>query len=99
MAEEQVPEGLTADYVNSEVREAMVALQATPDYAHLAAFPELAARRGCSLWTSQEPRRKATHIRTIRSTQGKLVLPLFTSMAELRAAMPKGKRGVRRRAP
>ena len=35
-------------------------------------------------------KKKATHIRTIRSTKGQLLLPLFTSMEELRAAVPKG---------
>lgn len=91
MAEAQIPEGLTADYENTAVRAAIHTLQATPDYAHLAAF--LAALREGYLVVdvTGTAKKKATHIRTIRSTKGQLLLPLFTSMAELRGALPKGK--------
>ncbi|MBL5972330.1 MAG: SseB family protein [Candidatus Leucobacter sulfamidivorax] len=91
MADAQIPEGLTADYANTAVREAIEALQARPDYERLAAF--LAALREGFLVAdvTGTAKKKATHIRTIRSTDGRLVLPLFTSMAELRLAMPKGR--------
>ncbi len=91
MAEAQIPEGLTADYENTAVREAIRALQSTPDYAHLAAF--LTALRDGYLVVdvTGTAKKKSTHIRTIRSTKGQLLLPLFTSMEELRAALPKGK--------
>ncbi len=91
MADAQIPEGLTADYANDEVRDALLAFQAEPDYARLADF--LTALRAGYLVVdvTGTSKKKATHIRTIRSTQGKLLLPLFTSMDELRAAMPKGK--------
>lgn len=91
MAEAQIPEGLTADYANEAVREALDALQATPDYPHLAAF--LAALREGYLVVdvTGTQRKKATHVRTIRSTQGQLLLPLFTSMDELRRAVPRAK--------
>lgn len=91
MADVQIPEGLTADYANTDVREAMVALQDQPDYERLAAFLN-ALREGFLVAdVTGTAKKKATHIRTIRSTTGQLVLPLFTSMAELRLAMPKGK--------
>lgn len=90
MAEAQIPEGLDADYENSLIRERMLALQTTPDYAHLAGFLN-ALREGFLVAdVTGTAKKKATHIRTIRSTNGQLVLPLFTSMAELRAALPKG---------
>lgn len=91
MAEAQIPEGLTADYANTAVREAIHTLQETPDYEHLAAF--LNNLRGGFLVVdvTGTAKKKATHIRTIRSTKGQLLLPLFTSMEELRAALPKGK--------
>ena len=62
MAEEQVPEGLTADYVNSEVREAMVALQATPDYAHLTAFLNSLRDGLLVVDVTGTAKKKATHI-------------------------------------
>lgn len=91
MADAQIPEGLTADYANTRVRDAMVALQEQPDYERLAAFLD-ALREGFLVAdVTGTAKKKATHIRTIRSTTGQLVLPLFTSMAELRLAMPKGR--------
>lgn len=90
MADAQIPDGLDADYANTAVRERMLALQAQPDYAHLAAFLN-ALREGFLVAdVTGTAKKKATHVRTIRSTQGQLVLPLFTSMTELRAALPGG---------
>ena len=91
MADAQIPEGLTADYTNEAVRAAITALQADPDYSRLAAFL-LSLREGYLVVdVTGTAKKKATHIRTIRSTSGQLVLPLFTSMQELRLAVPKGK--------
>jgi len=91
MARAQIPDGLTADYENTGVREALAALQATPDYEHLAAFL-VALREGYLVVdVTGTQKEKATHIRTIRSTRGQLLLPVFTSMAELRLAVPKAK--------
>lgn len=91
MADAQIPEGLTADYANEGVREAMTAFQAQPDYERFAAFL-LALREGhLVVDVTGTAKKKATRVRTIRSTKGQLVLPLFTSMAELRLAVPKGK--------
>ncbi|MBK0419811.1 SseB family protein [Leucobacter sp. CSA1] len=85
-----VPEDLSADYENVAALEALEALQATPDHEHLAAF--LTALRSGYLVVDvtgapAKGRKKGTRIRTIRSTKGQLVLPLFTSMAKLRAAV------------
>lgn len=96
----ETPEGVTADYANAGVRGSLEALQATPDYERLAGF--LVALRDGYLVAdvtgqggsgSKKPKRGGTRIRTIRSTKGQLVLPLFTSMAELRTAVPAGKNG------
>lgn len=91
MADAQIPEGLTADYTNEAVRTAIAALQADPDYTRLAAFLRSLREGYLVVDVTGTAKKKATHIRTIRSTSGQLVLPLFTSMAELRLAVPKGK--------
>lgn len=89
MANPQIPEGLTADYANTGVQQAIAALQAEPDYAHLAAFLT-SLREGYLVAdvTGATSKKKGARVRTIRSTKGQLVLPLFTSMDELRAAHP-----------
>lgn len=92
MADASIPEGLTADYVNDAVREAIRALQANPDYDQLAVFLEQLRHGYLVVDVTGTAKKKATHIRTIRSTRGQLLVPLFTSMDELRAALPKGKR-------
>lgn len=91
MAKAHIPEGLTADYENAVIREAILAFQSNPDYERLAAF--LTALRDGFLVAdvTGTQQKKATHVRTIRSTKGQLLLPLFTSMSELRAAHPKGR--------
>lgn len=92
MAEAQIPEGLTADYANTEVREAILALQAAADYERLATFLS-ALREGFLIAdVTGTQKKKSTHVRTIRSTKGQLLLPLFTSMHELRLAHPAGRR-------
>ena len=86
-----VPHGdISADYENSDVREALAALQATPDHEHLAAF--LTKLREGYLVADvtgavQKKNRKGVRVRTIRSTNGQLVLPLFSSMERLRATV------------
>ncbi len=91
MAEAQIPEGLTADYANTQVREAILALQAEPDYERLSAF--LTALRDGFLIAdvTGTQKKKSTRVRTVRSTTGQPLLPLFTSMHELRLAHPKGR--------
>jgi len=89
----QIPEDVHADYANEAVRSALVALRATPDYEHLAAFLEALREGYLVVDVSGAPSKKKGHrIRTIRSTKGQLVLPLFTSMDELRAMVPADRR-------
>lgn len=84
-----VPDDVHADYANEGVRDALKALQQTPDYEHLAAFLE-SLREGYLVVdiTGTSSKKKGHRVRTIRSTKGQLVLPLFTSMDELRALVP-----------
>ncbi len=92
MVQAQIPEDVHADYANEGVRTALKALQETPDYEHLAAFLT-SLREGYLVIdvTGTSPKR-GPRVRTIRSTKGQLVLPLFTSMDELRAAVPANQR-------
>lgn len=91
MADARIPEGLSADYANEGAREAINAFLTTPDWERLAEL--LTALREGYLVTdvTGTQTKKRTHVRTIRSTKGQLLLPLFTSMGELRAAVPKAK--------
>jgi len=92
-ARPSIPDDVHADYANEQVREALRALQQTPDYEHLAAFLE-ALREGYLVVdvTGTSSKRKGPRVRTIRSTKGQLVLPIFTSMDELRAIVPADRR-------
>ncbi len=92
-AQPSIPDDVHADYANEQVREALRALQQTPDYEHLAAFLE-ALREGYLVVdvTGTSSKRKGPRVRTIRSTKGQLVLPIFTSMDELRAIVPADRR-------
>lgn len=93
MAEAHIPEGLTADYANTEVREAILALQQDATLERLAEFLN-ALREGFLVAdVTGTHKKKSTHVRTIRSTKGKMLLPLFTSMDELRLAHPAAQRG------
>lgn len=92
MAEAQIPEGITADYSNDHVRDALATLQSQPDYEHLAVFLTSLREGFLVADITGTQKKKSTHVRTIRSTKGQLVLPLFTSMEELRLAHPKGRR-------
>ncbi len=85
----ELPEGIDETYENIGVREALRLLLETPDYEHLAAF--LASLREGYLVvdvTGAVSKKKGARVRTIRSTNGQLVLPIFTSMDELRALAP-----------
>lgn len=92
MAEIEIPEGLSADYVNEPVQAALTALTAQPDWQRLADFLQALGEGFLVVDVTATNKKKATHIRTIRSTKGELVLPVFTSMAELRLAVPKQQR-------
>lgn len=92
MAEAEIPEGLSADYVNEAVESGIQSLNAQPDWEHLAAFLNALREGFLVVDVTATQKKKSTHIRTVRSTKGQLVLPVFTSMAELRLAVPKNKR-------
>lgn len=88
----ELPEGIDETYENTGVRSALRNLLSTPDYAHLAAFLT-SLREGYLVIdvTGAVSKKKGPRVRTIRSTKGQLVLPIFTSMAELRALAPNGR--------
>lgn len=84
-----IPEGVDENYENTAAKQALTDLLATPDFEHFAAFLN-AIREGYLVVdvTGATSKKKGARVRTIRSTKGQLVLPIFTSMAELRAIAP-----------
>lgn len=92
-AEAAIPADVHPDYANESVRDALRELQQQPDYERLAAFLN-SLREGYLVAdvTGTSSKKKGPRVRTIRSTKGQLVLPLFTSMAELRAVAPAERR-------
>ncbi|MCW2289424.1 type III secretion system (T3SS) SseB-like protein [Leucobacter luti] len=93
MVHAEIPEDVHAEYANEGARAALDAFQQTPDYPHLAAF--LTALRDGYLVidvTGATSKKRGARVRTIRSTSGQLVLPIFTSMAELREIVPADRR-------
>ena len=91
--EPEIPAEVHKDYENAAAREALTAFHATPDYEHLAALLN-SFREGYLVAdvSGTGGKRRGPRVRTIRSTRGQLVLPLFTSLAELRALTPEHKR-------
>lgn len=91
--EPEIPAEVHKDYENAAAREALTAFHATPDYEHLAALLN-SFREGYLIAdvSGTGGKRRGPRVRTIRSTRGQLVLPLFTSLAELRALTPEHKR-------
>lgn len=91
--DDQLPDDVHVDYANAEAEAALAALQAEPDYVHLAAFLN-AIREGHLVVdvTGTSTKKRGPRVRTIRSTKGQLVLPIFTSMAQLRSTAPAGHR-------
>lgn len=83
-----LPQDVSADYVNIEVETALASLQAEPDYDKLAQL-FIAMRTGYLFVdvTGGSTKKKGTRMRTTRTTKGQLVLPIFTSMQALRAAV------------
>lgn len=89
-----IPEDLHADYANEGVEAALAGLRETPDYERLAAFLN-ALREGyliADVTGTPVSKKRGRRVRTIRSTTGQLVLPLFTSMAMLRHTAPESRR-------
>lgn len=92
MAESEIPEGLTADDENVAVQDALAALTENPDWERLSQFLSALGTGYLVVDVTATQKKKSTHIRTVRSTKGELVLPVFTSMVELRLAVPKNVR-------
>lgn len=91
------PAELSADYVNEPVEGALASLREAPNYDRLAQF--LTTLREGHLFvdvtgTVKASKKKGPRIRTTRSTKGQMLLPLFTSMAELRRAVQSGGRNL-----
>lgn len=82
----EIPEGLSADYVNEPVEEALRALHAQPDYERLAHFLEVLRGGYLFVDVTGGVSKKKTRIRMVRATSGESVLPIFTSVAQIRAA-------------
>ncbi|WP_166987957.1 SseB family protein [Canibacter zhoujuaniae] len=86
------PEIDLPNYVNLPAESALDDLLTAPDYAKLAAL--LNALRTEQLVVDvtggTNSKRKGTRTRTLRTAKGQLVLPIFTSMNELRKAVVKG---------
>lgn len=75
-----------ASYVNTAVEQALADLAAAPGEQTLAALLDAAQRGGLVLdITGSDPQNP--HVRTITSTDGRPVLPLFTSMEQLEIAV------------
>lgn len=88
-----IPAEVTADYQNEAAKIALDALMATPDYERLSAFFTAISSDYLVVDVSgSKHKKKGTRVRTVRSTKGQLILPVFTSMAELRAAVPVAQR-------
>jgi hypothetical protein len=79
-------------YVNQPVRDALDAFQAAPSVDGIAAALAAARTGGLVVDVTGSTARTGQRIRTITSTDGQLVLPLFTSLAELGLAVPHDQR-------
>lgn len=81
-----------ASYVNTGVEQALVNLAEAPGEATLAALLD-ASRHGALVIdiTGSDP--ESPHVRTIASTDGRPVLPLFTSIEQLELAVGQAAEG------
>lgn len=90
---EEFDADLSADYVNEATEQALDRLREAPNYERLAQF--LTVLREGFLFvdvTGAISKKRGTRVRTTRSTRGQLLLPVFTSMEALRAAVQSGGR-------
>lgn len=74
-------------YVNTKVRETLDAFAAEPSMAGIEAVLAAAQRGGLAVDVTGSTAASGLRIRTIPSTDGELVLPLFTCLAELGLAV------------
>jgi len=74
-------------YVNRAVEAALAALIAAPGEATLEALISAALTGGLTVDVTGSPSPQDLRLRTLQSTDGRPVLPLFTSMTELKATV------------
>ncbi|MEO6827179.1 MAG: SseB family protein [Microbacteriaceae bacterium] len=76
-----------ASYQNTPVREALAVLAEQPSLAGLEALLAASVRGGLAVDLTGSTPESGTRVRTIVSTDGRPVLPLFTSIAEVKLAV------------
>lgn len=86
----ELPDDISADYVNEDIEAALASLREAPNYDRLSLF--LNTLRDGYLFVDvtgapKTGKKAGVRIRTTRSTKGQLLLPLFTSMDQLRQAV------------
>jgi hypothetical protein len=83
----QRPISYPRSYVNTAVRDALAAFEAEPSVAGIQKALALALTGGLVVDVTG-----STRVRTLTSTDGRMVLPLFTSLSELGLAVPEAER-------
>lgn len=79
-------------YVNTAVRQSLDAFSAKPSIPGIEAVLAAAQRGGLAVDVTGSTAASGLRIRTVPSTDGRPVLPLFTSLAELGLAVPEDQR-------
>lgn len=74
-------------YENVPVRKALAAIAAKPSLEALDVLLDAATKGGLVIDVTGSTEEAGTHVRTLSSTDGEPVLPLFTSMKALRSAV------------
>lgn len=95
MSSPELPDDISADYVNEQVEAAHASLLEAPNYERLAAFLTTLGEGYLFVDVTGAPKnskKQGIRIRTTRSTKGQLLLPLFTSMDAVRRAVSSGGR-------
>jgi hypothetical protein len=90
MAKRPIP--YPRSYVNTAVRDALAAFEAEPSVAGIQKVLALATQGGLVVDVTGSTPASGPRVRTLTSTDGQLVLPLFTSLSELGLAVPEAER-------
>ncbi|CAD5989277.1 SseB family protein [Agreia sp. COWG] len=90
MAKRAVP--FPRSYVNTPVRDALAAFEAAPSIEGIQKVLALATTGGLVVDVTGSTPASGPRVRTLTSTDGELVLPLFTSLSELGLAVPEAER-------
>jgi hypothetical protein len=88
----QRPISYPRSYVNTAVRDALAAFEAEPSVAGIQKALALALTGGLVVDVTGSTPASGTRVRTLTSTDGRMVLPLFTSLSELGLAVPEAER-------